>query len=83
MRQARCTTASAPANSGSSSSRPMSALAQVAFGSSCAGGRRAIPSKESILVSATSARRRLVPMLPLAPVTTTRIDFVFAAPTVR
>src|SRR3954470_6920576 len=73
MSHARCTTASAPANSGSSASRVMSAAAQSVFGKLIDGSRRATPSTESTEASEASACSTLVPTFPVAPTTTTFI----------
>src|ERR671922_2177517 len=51
----------------------MSADRHSVFGKRCRGVRRAMPSTDSTRGSAASARSTLVPTLPLAPTTTTRI----------
>src|SRR4051794_4905777 len=72
MAHARCTTASAPANSGTSSSRATSATAHSVFGTRSLGARRAMPTMLSTRPCSDSVLMTLVPTLPVAPVTTTR-----------
>src|SRR3954453_1844357 len=71
---ARWTTASAPRKCGTRSSRTTSAAVHSTFGTRSSGSRRATPSTDSTAGSAASARTRLVPTLPVAPTTTTRIS---------
>src|SRR3954447_26799323 len=71
MAHARCTTASAPANSLVRSADRTSAAAHSTFGSSREGRRRAIPRIESTSASSTRDDRTLVPTFPVAPTTTT------------
>src|SRR4051812_37395147 len=66
-------TASAPSKIGSSASETTSAPTHSTFGISTSGTRRAMPTICCTCGSAPSASRTLVPTLPLAPVTTTRI----------
>jgi hypothetical protein len=54
----------------------MSAVAQRVRGKLSCGRRRAIPTISSTAGSSTSARSRLVPTLPVAPMTTTRMTAV-------
>src|SRR4051794_14750720 len=67
-------TASAPSKISSRGSRTMSADRYSSFpGPGSAGARRATPTIDSTAGSASSARSTLVPTLPVAPRTTTRI----------
>src|SRR4051794_40129715 len=67
-------TASAPSKISSRGSRTMSADRYSSFpGPGSAGARRATPTIDSTAGSASSARTTLVPTLPVAPRTTTRI----------
>src|SRR5918998_4730444 len=71
MIQARSTTASAPRRCGTRSSSTTSADAHSTFGIERPGSRRANPRTDSTLSSFSSDRSTLVPMLPVAPTTTT------------
>src|ERR687898_550811 len=71
MIQASRTTASAPRRCGTRSSVTTSAVAHSTFGTVSPGGRRASPRTYSTLSSFSSDRSTLVPMLPVAPTTTT------------
>ena len=71
--QARCTTASAPANTCSRGARATSAALHSTLGKRMPGMRRATPTTLSTAGSSASALSTLVPTLPLAPVTTTRM----------
>src|SRR5215208_5636736 len=73
MSQARWTTASTPRKREVRSEYLTSAWAHSTFGSSSSGRRRARPSIDSTASSSTSDRSRLVPTLPVAPTTTTRM----------
>ena len=75
----RQTTASAPSMTRSRSSRVTSSACHCTFGSALSAGRRATATIEVTLASAVSAARTLVPMLPVAPITTTRMSLPFPA----
>src|SRR5215213_9699328 len=70
--QARWTTASAPWKCGRSGELATSAARHSSLGKLALGTRRHNPSTDSTAGSSASERSRLVPTLPLAPVTTTR-----------
>src|SRR5829696_3458115 len=69
--QASNTTASAPRKCGTRSSSTTSAVAHSTLGTVIPGNRRASPRTDSTLSSFSSDRSTLVPMLPVAPTTTT------------
>src|SRR5215216_2293324 len=71
MIQASSTTASTPRRCGTRSSVTTSAAAHSTFGIERPGNRRARPRTDSTLSSFSSDRSTLVPMLPVAPTTTT------------
>src|ERR671916_2188103 len=80
MIQARSTTASAPRRCGTRSSVTTSADAHSTFGMVSPGSRRASPRTDSTLPSFSSERSTLVPMLPVAPTTTTLMRGPLPAP---
>jgi hypothetical protein len=69
---ARWTTASAPWKCGRSGELATSSERHSVFGKLAFGTRRQRPSTDSTAGSEASERNRLVPTLPLAPVTTIR-----------
>src|SRR5215210_1353640 len=75
MIQARSTTASAPRKWGTRSSLTTSAAAHSTFGTESEGVLRASPSTDSTRSSVSSERSTLVPRLPVAPTTTTLMQW--------
>src|SRR5215212_2641509 len=80
MIQASSTTASAPRRCGTRSSVTTSAEAHSTFGIERPGNRRARPRTDSTLTSFSSDRSTLVPMLPVAPTTTTLMQVIYPTP---
>src|ERR687890_244264 len=77
MIQASSTTASAPRRCGTRSSVTTSAEAHSTFDIGRFGNRRARPRTDSTLSSFSSDRSTLVPMLPVAPTTTTLMQGLY------
>ena len=80
MSHDRCTTASAPSMIGARSSTATSASTQSTFGGYHVGRRRATPTTTSTAGSSPRRDRRLVPTLPVAPVTTMRMTAPYPCP---